>query len=130
MPGLLDFFDWCDLLSFLLQRFGIFGGLSLRLSLGLLLCGFRLLRGLRGWYWGCSWCRGLGVSRLFGRSRSAVSSRDWLLLGLGGLGPLLTGGLVDWALLAGWRLVTRRAHWLVLGRWMRHRKRWFIKAAT
>lgn len=132
VPGLLDILDWCDLLSFLLGGFGLFGSLVLRLSLGLLLSGFRLPLGLCGWYRCRSWCRGLGW--LFGSSgckwaAAAGSGKRFLRLGLDWLGTLLTGGFVERALLTGWRLVTGRAHWLVLGRWMRNRK-WRIVETT
>lgn len=132
MPGLLNFLDGCNLLSFLLWRFGLFGSLAVKLGLGLLVRGFWLLLGLCGWYWCRSPCGGLHVKWLFGSSGSASDgSHLWFLrLGLGWLGPLLTGGFVKRALLTGRRLMTRRAHWLVFGRWMRNGERRVVEATS
>ena len=133
MPWLLYFLDWRNLLSFLLGEFSLFGRWDLRLSLGLVFCWFWLFLGLSGWHY--SWCCGLGVSRLFGshgckRSTNTNACLCFLCLGLGWLGPLLSGGLVERALLTGWGHLTRWARRLVLGGRMRNGKRRIIETAS
>lgn len=54
VPGLLDVLYWRDGFSFLVRRFGLFGFLDLRLTLGFLLSDFGLL--LLALHC-CCWCR-------------------------------------------------------------------------